>query len=122
MVSTVDMGLFGVFLLVLLCPFFIKKVEEQLEAFLFVRERWTCNLFGGCQRVDERWLDPAKPADRPPVYPVMSGSQSFGAPVPRQCPGRGRGRALQLSWSTLAASRKAGFSPPPWTAKLVPET
>ncbi len=36
MVSTVDMGLFGVFLLVLLCPFFIKKVEEQLEAFLFV--------------------------------------------------------------------------------------
>ena len=36
MVSTVDMGLFGIFLLVLLCPFFIKKVEEQLEAFLFV--------------------------------------------------------------------------------------
>jgi len=30
------MGLFGIFLLVLLCPFFIKKVEEQLEAFLFV--------------------------------------------------------------------------------------
>ncbi|WP_394356690.1 DUF1646 family protein [Candidatus Methanocrinis alkalitolerans] len=36
MVSTVDMGLFCIFLLVLLCPFFIKKVEEQLEAFLFV--------------------------------------------------------------------------------------
>ncbi len=36
MVSTVDMGLFGIFLLVLLCPFFIKKVEEQLEAFLFL--------------------------------------------------------------------------------------
>lgn len=36
MVSTVDMGLFGVFLCVLILPFVIKKVEENLEAFLFV--------------------------------------------------------------------------------------